>query len=154
MGKGPGKPMHGGGPSGDCVFCQIVRRETPAHILYEDSDTIAFLDLFPLSRGHSLVIPKRHWDRITELPPDQYPRLFAALAEVCRRVERLTYHYNVGINQGSLAGQIVFHLHFHVIPRYENDGTFQGPRRRERLGNAEALRVLRDLGVREAAQES
>lgn len=93
---------------------------------------MAFLDIFPLSRGHTLVVPKGHVDRLTDLPPDHYAPLFSALSTVCRRVdERLSTHYNVGLNQGALAGQIVFHLHFHIIPRYENQTAF--PRQRKAI---------------------
>lgn len=121
----------GKGGAAPCIFCSIARHEAPSRIVYEDENTIAFLDIAPLSRGHTLVVPKAHVDRLTDLPPDQYAPLLSTLARVCRRVERLSTHYNVGLNQGALAGQIVFHLHFHVIPRYEGQRTF--PRVRKEI---------------------
>ena len=130
--------------SDDCIFCAIVARRAPAHIFYEDESSLAFLDIFPFTRGHALVIPKKHVDRLTELSPREYPGFLGALAEVCRRVERLSRHYNVALNQGSLAGQIVFHLHFHVIPRYGEENPFR-VQPRARLDDRSAAELLRVL---------
>jgi histidine triad (HIT) family protein len=110
--------MGGEPPNAACIFCEIIAGRAPAYRIYEDSKTVAFLDLFPITQGHVLVVPKRHVDRLTDLPPSDYAEFLTALTEVCRRIERLSRDYNVGMNQGRLAGQIVFHLHFHVIPRY------------------------------------
>ncbi len=133
-------------PPGSCIFCSIVRGGAPAFKVYEDSKTIAFLDLFPITRGHVLVVPKRHVDRITDLPESEYADLVRGLAHVCRQVERLSQDYNVAVNQGRLAGQIVFHLHFHVIPRYDSSGPF-ATTPRTRLNEAEAADVRRSLGA-------
>ena len=122
-----------------CIFCAIARKEAPARVLFEDELTIAFLDIFPLSRGHTLLVPKQHVDRLTDLPPEQYAPLLRSLAEVCRRVERLSPHYNIGVNQGSLAGQIVFHLHFHIIPRYADRPAF--PAKRTGLADREGEEI-------------
>lgn len=127
-------------PHSSCIFCEIVAGRATAYRFYEDSKTIAFLDLFPITRGHALVVPKKHVDRLTDLPPSDYTDFLGALAEVCRRAERLSTHYNVGMNQGKLAGQIVFHLHFHVIPRYGVDSPFwSAPRKRLDDADAKAL---------------
>jgi histidine triad (HIT) family protein len=133
----------------DCIFCRIVRREAPASILYEDEHAMAFLDIFPLSRGHTLVVPKQHVDRLTDLPATEYAPILSGLSEVCRRIERLSPHYNVGVNQGSLAGQIVFHLHFHVIPRYADRPAF--PRQRSGITADEAKELLGILSPSGAA---
>ena len=127
-----------------CIFCEIVARRAPAHIVHEDAKTLAFLDLFPITRGHLLVIPKAHVDRITDLPVEDHPDLMRAISRACRQVERLSSHYNVSINQGSLAGQIVFHLHVHVIPRYE-DTAPSWTKPRNRLRDADAVSVLGTL---------
>lgn len=128
-----------------CIFDDIVAGRSPAHKIYEDKDTLAFLDLFPITRGHTLVIPKRHVDRLTELREDEYEDLFRTVVTVCRRVERLTKDYNVAINQGRLAGQLVFHLHFHIIPRYNTPGPF-ATTPRTRIRDDDAQDVLLDLG--------
>jgi histidine triad (HIT) family protein len=130
----------GGAPAAPCVFCDIVARRAPGWIVYEDNRSLAFLDLFPFTRGHLLVIPKRHVDRLIDLPAEDHAPFLASLLEVCRRVERLSHHYNVALNQGELAGQIIFHLHFHIIPRYGEGNPFQsGGRRRIEEPEAGAL---------------
>ena len=140
--------MANGAPAdGACIFCEIVARRAPAYIVHEDATTLAFLDLFPFTRGHLLVIPKRHVDRLTDLPPGEYAPFLTSLARVCKRMDRLSTHYNVALNQGSLAGQIVFHLHFHVIPRYDGPNPF-GASPRERLTEEAARTVMADLAAR------
>ncbi|MCI4353415.1 MAG: HIT family protein [Thermoplasmata archaeon] len=133
------------GRDGPCIFCEIVAGRAAAHRVYEDDRTIAFLDLFPITRGHVLVVPKRHVDRLTDLRDEEYGDLFRALAKVCRMTERLSMDYNVAVNQGALAGQIVFHLHFHIIPRYDTAGPF-ATTPRTRIRAEEAQTVLRSLG--------
>jgi len=87
---------------------------------------MAFLDIFPFTRGHLLVIPKRHGARLTDIPFDEQMGLIRSLDEICRRVEtRFTPHYNVTMNTGANAGQMVMHVHFHVIPRYGEGNPFQ-----------------------------
>lgn len=136
MASGPG--------AGGCIFCDIVAGRSPAHVIYEDATTFAFLDLFPFTRGHALVVPKRHVDRLTQLPAEDYPGLLGGLATVCRRMERLTADYNVALNQGALAGQIVFHLHFHIIPRYDEENPFRR-HPRERLQDDDARALVAEL---------
>jgi len=127
-----------------CIFCEIVARRSPAYIFYEDATALGFLDIFPFTRGHVLLVPKRHVDRLIELPEADQGPFLRALATVCRRVERLSSHYNVALNQGALAGQIVFHLHFHIIPRYDEGNPF-GVRSRERLRDDAAASVVAAL---------
>jgi histidine triad (HIT) family protein len=122
---------------GACIFCEIVARRADSHVIYEDEAVLAFLDLFPVTRGHVLVVPKHHVDRLLDLPEAEAPAFLRALNRVCRRIERLSQHYNVSLNQGALAGQIVFHMHFHVIPRY-GEGNPQWGRPRQRLEDADA----------------
>ncbi|MGC2034644.1 MAG: HIT family protein [Thermoplasmata archaeon] len=123
-----------------CIFCGIVAGRSPAFKVYEDDRTVAFLDLFPITRGHVLVVPKTHIDRLTDLPSSDYAGFLGVLADICRRVERLSAHYNVGLNQGALAGQIVFHMHFHVIPRYGDDSPLWAkPRNRLQDGDAQQI---------------
>lgn len=105
-----------GGPN--CPFCDIVARRAPAHILYEDDSTLAFLAKYPVTRGHLLVVPKRHGARLTDLPVGDQIALIHTLDELCRRAERLAPDYNLSLNAGANAGQVVFHVHFHIIPRY------------------------------------
>jgi len=132
----------GNGPA--CIFCDIAARRSPAHIVYEDASTVAFLDLFPFTRGHLLVIPKRHAVRLTDLPSDDQVALVRTLDKICRRVERLAPDYHVSLNAGANAGQVVFHVHLHVIPRYGEANPFLGPGR-TRLRDDDARELLREL---------
>lgn len=135
------KAMPSGTTAQNCIFCRIVDRRAPAWIVFEDDRSVAFLDLFPFTRGHLLVVPKRHVDRLVDLPRDEHADCLGSIAEACRRVERLSPHYNVALNQGELAGQIIFHLHFHVIPRYGEKNPFLA-HGREKLSDAEAQEIL------------
>jgi len=107
----------------DCIFCRIVAGELPAQIVDSDERTIAFLDISPASRGHALVIPRRHARDLLEIDPEDLAAVAIAAQRLARRMpERLGV---AGINLlnscGAPAWQTVFHLHIHVIPRYEGD---------------------------------
>ena len=135
----------GGSETADCLFCAIVERRLPGHIVYEDRESVAFLDLFPWTRGHTLIVPRHHVDRLKDLPPSEHAPFLGAVAEMCRRIERLTPDYNLALNQGAKAGQVVFHLHVHLIPRYGEANPFIGPHR-VRLEEADARELARLLG--------
>lgn len=136
--------MADGGPAPSCIFCAIAAKRAPAYVVYETPGTVAFLDLFPYTRGHLLVVPKHHVDRLTDLAPDEYRDFFGSLAEMCRRLDRFSRHYNVALNQGENAGQVIFHLHFHVIPRYGRENPFL-VQPRTRLEESEAHGVVAEL---------
>jgi len=127
-----------------CVFCDIVARRAPAYILYEDDSTVAFLDLFPFTRGHLLVVPKRHGARLTDLPFEDQMALIRTLDELCRRTERLAPDYNLALNAGANAGQVVFHVHFHIIPRYGEANPFRAASRPQ-LSESDAKELVEAL---------
>ena len=107
----------------DCIFCKIVAGEIPAQVIEQDEQTLTFLDIAPATRGHALVIPKRHATDLLEIEPDQLGAVVAAAKRQARRArERLGAD---GINLlnacGAVAWQTVFHFHVHVIPRYTGD---------------------------------
>ena len=129
-----------------CVFCEIVAGKAPAYRVYEDTSTIAFLDLFPCTPGHLLVVLKRHGARLTDYTPEEQATLVHTLARMCARVERLAPDYNVAMNAGANAGQIVFHVHFHIIPRYGEPNPFRAAHR-ARLTEEEAARVVSVLSA-------
>jgi histidine triad (HIT) family protein len=110
--------------SDDCIFCSIVDGEIPARIVHETDDVVAFLDANPLSRGHTLVIPKTHTQHVGDLDDDLAAALFAAVTELTPHVQSTVGAdgVNVGINDGEAAGQEVPHTHVHIIPRFEGDG--------------------------------
>lgn len=108
----------------DCVFCRIVAGELPSSKLWEDEEVLAFLDINPLARGHTLVIPKAHVETIFEISPDQMKALAAVLPKLAQAVKQATGAEGLNILQcnGRASGQDVPHLHFHLIPRSANDG--------------------------------
>jgi len=110
--------------STDCIFCSIVAGDIPARIVHETDDVLAFLDANPLSRGHTLVIPKAHAQHVGDLDGDLAGALFAAATELTPRIQAAVDAdaANVGINDGEAAGQEVPHAHVHVIPRFDGDG--------------------------------
>jgi histidine triad (HIT) family protein len=129
-----------------CVFCDIVAGKAPAYKVFEDESTLAFLDLFPFTRGHLLVIPKRHGARLTDFSHEEQAAILRTLETMCRRAERLTSDYNVALNAGARAGQIVFHLHFHLIPRYGESNPFHSASR-TRITDDEAAGVIAALSA-------
>ncbi len=131
-------------PDGPCVFCEIAAKRSPAWIVHEDAATVAFLDIFPFTRGHLLVIPREHGARLTDLTPEAQRALIRSVAELCGRVERLAPDYNVALNAGAAAGQIVFHVHFHVIPRYGEANPFRATTRAP-LEAGDARKLLVEL---------
>lgn len=108
----------------DCIFCRILADEIPSARVHEDDHVIAFMDLFPLAPGHTLVIPRDHHERLTDMPDATMAAVGAALPRVARAVMAATgaEGFNVFQTNGEVSGQQVPHVHFHVIPRAEGDG--------------------------------
>lgn len=105
------------------IFEKIIDREIPANIVYEDNEVLAFMDAFPLSKGHTLVIPKRPIENIYELDDETGAKMMAAVTKLSKAL-RDAFNpkgLNVVQNNGSYASQSVFHLHFHLIPRYDDE---------------------------------
>jgi histidine triad (HIT) family protein len=107
----------------DCLFCKIVAGDIPAQIVDQDDRTVAFMDINPATRGHALVVPRRHAANLLEVEPDELAATAVAAQRLARRVvERLGAEgVNLLNSCGSVAWQTVFHLHIHVIPRYSGD---------------------------------
>jgi histidine triad (HIT) family protein len=108
----------------DCIFCRIIAGSIPAAKIYEDDRILAFLDIGPIIKGHVLVIPKIHYDNLMETPD----AVLASLSAGCRRIARALVAgldadgINITQANGKSAGQVVPHIHFHVIPRFLRDG--------------------------------
>lgn len=107
----------------DCIFCKIANGEIPSATLYEDNDFRVILDLGPASKGHALILPKEHYPNLYELPDEMAEKaILLAKKMVMKMTEVLGCDgFNVVQNNGTAAGQTVFHFHIHLIPRYEND---------------------------------
>ncbi|MEZ5335329.1 MAG: HIT family protein [Methanolobus sp.] len=108
----------------DCLFCKIVAGEIPSHKVYEDESVYAFLDIYPCSEGHVIVLPKKHFDRFNDMDEQSAATLFASVNRIAKVVEKTLglEAMNIGINNGEIAGQTVPHVHVHIIPRREGDG--------------------------------
>ena len=116
----------------DCLFCKIVRGEIPSSSLYEDDDVLVFLDIYPIARGHTLFIPKKHIVDIYELNAEKMDFMMK-LPKIVKKLKEVTGATGINILQsnGEDAGQVIFHLHFHLIPRYPHDGVIKFPPRIE-----------------------
>ncbi len=108
----------------DCVFCKIVAGEIPAKRIYEDETLLVFLDNGPISDGHTLVIPKPHFEKLHDCPAELLGQIFSRLGKIAGAVSTAMNSdgYNLLCNNGRAAGQVVEHLHFHIIPRNVGDG--------------------------------
>lgn len=110
-----------------CIFCKIIEKSIPSKILFENDKNLAFLDIFPVSKGHTIVIPKNHYKNLEEIPNDALSELF----EIVKKVSILIHKklkvngYNILQNNFRAAGQVVNHYHVHIIPRRNEDGKFK-----------------------------
>lgn len=104
-----------------CIFCQIVAKQAPSSILYEDAAVMAFLDIRPLNMGHTLVIPKEHYVDIFDTPEKVLAAVHVVSKQLAVAVKKATNADGISIIQqsGKAAGQDIFHIHVHVVPRFE-----------------------------------
>ena len=129
----------------DCVFCQIIRKEAPASFIYEDDRVVVFLSNRPVNEGHSLVVPKKHYENIYEVPDDEVDNLFKIAKHVSVAVRDAMAAEGIRVvqNNGAAAGQVIFHFHVHVIPMKPHEGFMHGKAYRDqsadRLPEALAL---------------
>jgi len=107
-----------------CEFCKLARKEDEASVVFEDERTMAFLDIRPVNDGHTLVIPKAHYENIYEIPDDELAYLYKVVKKVAGAAKKAVKAEGISITQhnGRAALQRVFHLHVHIIPRYEGQG--------------------------------
>jgi len=132
----------------DCIFCKIVKGEIPAKIIQETTKSLAFMDAFPLAKGHSLVIPKNHYEKLQEIPPEENAELFETVRNVLSKVDKLTNATLVALHNGKDSGQEVPHVHIHLIPRSKQDSA--GPvhsmfKDRPKLSDKEFVDLLEKL---------
>ncbi len=107
----------------DCVFCRILAGDAPGSIVYEDDDVVAFLDLFPVHPGHTLVVPRSHIPDLCTCPTGMAGQLFSVSAQLAPAIVYATgaQGFNVWTANGKAAGQEVLHLHLHILPRFQED---------------------------------
>jgi histidine triad (HIT) family protein len=104
-----------------CIFCRIAQKQVPSSLVYEDEKAVAFLDIRPLNEGHTLVVPKEHYETVFDIPQELIMHLHGITKKIAIAVKKATKADGISIIQqnGEAAGQEIFHLHIHVIPRYE-----------------------------------
>ena len=105
----------------DCIFCKIIAGDVPAKILKETANSISFLDAFPLAKGHVLVIPKKHHQKIQDMSPDENNDLFSLVYLMVSKVDALTGATLIAVHNGKESGQEVPHVHVHLVPRSHGD---------------------------------
>ena len=134
----------------NCVFCDIVEGSSPASIVFQDETCIVFMDIQPVNRGHMLVVPKEHSASLSELKPDIGAHLFKVaqhMAQAIRRSDVRCEGINIFLADGEAAGQDVFHVHLHVLPRYSEDdfGLQFGKSYGERPSREELDAIVKDI---------
>ena len=145
----------------DCIFCQIIRKEALASVVYEDDQIIAFLSNRPVNEGHTLVVPKKHYENIYEISEEEAAYLFRVAKRVAHAVRDAMEVEGIRIvqNNGWAAGQVIFHLHVHVIPMKPHEGFSHGkayrdltnPRDSEAL-EQDAQKIRNQIGLQNQEQ--
>ena len=109
----------------DCLFCDILDGKRDGHFLYEDDSHVSFLDKYPIDVGHSLVVPRKHHEKITDMNPEDVGNAFALVPKIAKAILDATGAdaFSLGQNNGRAAKQIIPHVHIHIIPRYNHKGT-------------------------------
>ncbi len=115
-----------------CIFCNIVQKKVPASIAYEDDKTLAFMSIQPINVGHALVIPKKHYENIYEISKEEIGQLYRIVKKIAKAVKTTVATEGIRIiqNNGKAAGQVVFHMHVHIIPMY-SDSHWKHPKVRD-----------------------
>ncbi len=108
----------------DCLFCKIIKKEIKAEIIYEDEEALAVLDVHPKAPGHTMILPKVHADNLLDLPDEKVGPVFQAVKKVTEIIKKSLKSdaFTIGINNGKYSGQVIDHLHIHIIPRWQGDG--------------------------------
>ena len=125
----------------NCIFCKIISGEFPSHKVYEDDDILAFLDITPVNPGHTLVVPKQHYCDLLNLPEDLACKIVSVIKKITPAILAGvgTDNFNLGLNNGKKAGQAVDHFHWHIMPRFEDDGYELWHGREYKAGEAEEV---------------
>ena len=127
----------------NCVFCDIIHGTAPSHVIYEDKDFIAILDKYPISIGHTLLLPKKHSERVRDLSQKEFCAMYARVQAlntlITSRLGATASH--ISINDGAAANQLIPHVHVHIIPRSENDSAGFTARKLVRAEEMEQIRL-------------
>ncbi len=125
----------------NCIFCKIIAGEIPCNKVYEDENSFAFLDVNPINPGHTLLIPKEHHENLHEMPDQLLEKITPVVKKIATAIKTgvSASGINIGQNNGKSAGQVIFHYHIHIIPRFDNDGLKHWPGKPYVLGEAEEI---------------
>ena len=109
----------------ECIFCDMIDGKLPHYVIYEDDDCLVILDKYPIDNGHSLIITKKHSEKITDMNIDEVSKLFSKIPKIANAIIKATHAdaFSIAQNNGKSAKQIIPHVHIHVIPRYNATGT-------------------------------
>ncbi|TSA16117.1 MAG: HIT family protein [Nitrosopumilales archaeon] len=109
----------------NCLFCDIIAGKVNAHFVYEDKTHVAIMDKYPIQRGHTLVMPRDHHERITDMNTESVSSLFSKIPVIAHAILEITSAdgFNIAQNNGKAANQIIPHVHVHIVPRYSSTGT-------------------------------
>ena len=132
----------------DCIFCKIINGEIPIKKIMETEKSLAFLDAFPLAKGHSLVIPKTHYEKMQNMTPEDNADLFETVRQVTSKIDNIAGAELLAIHNGEESGQEIPHVHIHIIPRRKDDSA--GPvhsmfKNRPRLSDQEFNELLKQI---------
>lgn len=133
----------------DCIFCKIVKKEIPSKIVFENEKSLAFLDIFPINEGHTVVIPKNHYKNIEDIPEDELTELFKVIKNIAILIHKQLKSdgYNILQNNFEAAGQIIMHFHVHIIPRNKTDEKFKLKIPRDQASEEDLDKILNLLKV-------
>ncbi|MDR0752617.1 MAG: HIT family protein [Mycoplasmataceae bacterium] len=123
----------------DCIFCKIANKTIPSKIIYEDEMVLAFLDINPIENGHVLIISKKHFDNFSSMKQEYLNAVMQASLVVINLLKNKLNPdgFNYLSNENQIAGQVVMHFHFHIIPRYEKENKFN-----KKIAIEEILKIL------------
>lgn len=109
----------------ECIFCDVIDGKLPSHMIYDDDDCLAILDRYPIDNGHSLIITRQHYEKITDMSIDDVSKLFSKVPKIINAIIKATGAdaFSIAQNNGKSAKQIIPHVHIHLIPRYNKTGT-------------------------------
>ena len=124
-----------------CIFCDIIQGKKQGHFIYEDDTHVAFLDKYPIDHGHSLVLPREHFEKVTDMTADKVGDLFSKVPKIAKAIIQITNAdaFSMAQNNGRAAKQIVPHVHVHIIPRFNDKGTIWTKRE---IGKDDELQIL------------
>jgi len=125
----------------DCIFCKIIKGEIPCWKVYEDKNTIAILTIGPVNQGHTLVIPKKHYENLFDLPETEAANMMKVVKKISEPIMKAVNAkgINLGMNNGLIAGQEVPHAHIHIMPRFKDDGFICWPGKKYKDGEMDKV---------------